>query len=234
MREIALFVEDHAHHEVLKALIGRLAREHGIEVKLDPRNVRRGHGAVIRELKQYLRDLYRGRGTYPDLVVVATDANCGGLNSRLREITEVTQMVPARVVCAIPDPHIERWLLVDSSAFKSVFGRGCTAPGQKCERARAEEFQAAGAQDFLARKAAAEFFEDFGVAQESVERAERLAVLALPLGRKTRQGRLGRPALHGCAGAGRVAGHKGVEDRQVLVGPLRLAGSPERVHGGGE
>ena len=136
MREIALFVEDHAHHEVLKALIGRLAREHGIEVKLDPRNVRRGHGAVIRELKQYLRDLYRGRGTYPDLVVVATDANCGGLNSRLREITEVTQMVPARVVCAIPDPHIERWLLVDSSAFKSVFGRGCTAPGQKCERAR--------------------------------------------------------------------------------------------------
>jgi hypothetical protein len=136
MVEIALFVEDHAHHEVLKAFIGRFAREHGVEIKLDPRNVRRGYGAVIHELKQYLRDLYRGRGNYPDLVVVATDANCGGLNSRLREISEVTQRVPARVVCAVPDPHIERWLLVDSSAFKAVFGRGCTAPDRKCDKSR--------------------------------------------------------------------------------------------------
>lgn len=41
-----------------------------------------------------------------------------------------------RTVCAVPDPHIERWLLVDSAAFKTVFGRGCDAPDQKCERAR--------------------------------------------------------------------------------------------------
>ena len=27
-------------------------------------------------------------------------------------------------------------MLVDSSAFKTVFGRGCNAPDQKCERAR--------------------------------------------------------------------------------------------------
>jgi len=136
MREIALFVEDHAHQEVLSALVRRLAREHGVAIKLDPRNVRRGHGAVIRELKQFLRDLYRGRGEYPDLIIVASDANCAGMKGRLREITEVTQKVPARVVCAVPDPHIERWLLVDSSAFKRVFDRGCAAPDQKCERAR--------------------------------------------------------------------------------------------------
>ena len=37
---------------------------------------------------------------------------------------------------AVPDPHIERWLLVDSGAFKKVFGRGCNAPDHKCERAR--------------------------------------------------------------------------------------------------
>ena len=35
---------------------------------------------------------------------------------------------------AIPDPHIERWLLLDSSAFKKVMGKGCSAPVQKCER----------------------------------------------------------------------------------------------------
>ena len=37
---------------------------------------------------------------------------------------------------AIPDPHIERWLLLDSAAFKAVLGRGCDVPQQKCERRR--------------------------------------------------------------------------------------------------
>lgn len=69
-------------------------------------------------------------------MVVATDANCQGQNSRIKQICEVTQRVPVRTVCAVPDPHIERWLLVDSSAFRAVFGRGCDAPDRKCERAR--------------------------------------------------------------------------------------------------
>ncbi|WP_343424443.1 hypothetical protein [Candidatus Amarolinea dominans] len=81
MREITLFVEDHAHYEFLNALIQRLAREHSQVITLDWRNVRRGHNAVIHELKQFLRDLARGRGGYPDLVVVATDANCRGIGA---------------------------------------------------------------------------------------------------------------------------------------------------------
>lgn len=39
-------------------------------------------------------------------------------------------------VCAVPDPHIERWLLLDSAAFKEVLGKGCPAPDQRCERDR--------------------------------------------------------------------------------------------------
>ncbi len=39
-------------------------------------------------------------------------------------------------VCAIPDPHIERWLLIGSAAFKAVLGKGCAAPDYKCERDR--------------------------------------------------------------------------------------------------
>lgn len=136
MREIALFVEDYAHYVFLQALIERLAREHGQVIKLDWRNVRRGHGAVIQELKQFLRDLVRGYGGYQDLIVVATDANCKGIAQRVKEIREVTDATTARVICAVPDPHIERWLLVDSAAFKAVLGRGCAAPDQKCERTR--------------------------------------------------------------------------------------------------
>ena len=69
-------------------------------------------------------------------MIVATDANCKGRAEKLREITEITGKVTARVICAIPNPHIERWLLLDSAAFKSVFDRGCDVPDQKCERRR--------------------------------------------------------------------------------------------------
>lgn len=136
MHEIAVFVEDFAHEQFLSTLIHRLAEEFEISVKLEWRNTRRGHGAVVRELKLFLRDLQLGRGGFPDLVVVATDANCKGFNERRNEMTDSLGKVSARIIYAIPDPHIERWLLLDSAAFKMVFGRGCDAPDQKCERAR--------------------------------------------------------------------------------------------------
>ncbi len=41
-----------------------------------------------------------------------------------------------QVVLAVPDPHIERWLLLDSAAFKAVLGKGCEAPDFKCDRDR--------------------------------------------------------------------------------------------------
>ena len=46
MREIALFGEDHAHQQIVGALVERLAREHGIGVRLDWRNAVGGHGRV--------------------------------------------------------------------------------------------------------------------------------------------------------------------------------------------
>ncbi len=136
MREIAFFVEDFAHREFLKALVQRLADGYGIEIAMNWRNARRGHGAVITELKQFLRDLQRGQVVLPDLLVVGTDANCKGMAERLRQITDLTNHVGVPTVCAVPDPHIERWLLVDSSAFKQALGKGCDAPDQKCERSR--------------------------------------------------------------------------------------------------
>jgi len=136
MRRVALFVEDSAHQRFLGALLQRLADEMDIDIKLDWRNARRGHGAVIKEFRQFLNDLQRQPGGYPDLIVAATDANCKGLRARTRALGDVTGKINLRIIFAVPDPHIERWLLVDSGAFKQVFGRGCDAPDQKCERAR--------------------------------------------------------------------------------------------------
>ena len=134
MREIALFVEDYAHRQVIGALVRRIAEEYNIPIRLDWRNAVGGHGKVIAELDDYLRDLNRQRSPRPDLIVVATDANCKGLNKRINEI--VSQDAPAPMILAIPDPHIERWLLLDGAAFRAVFGRGCDAPDQKCARDR--------------------------------------------------------------------------------------------------
>ena len=132
MREIALFVEDDAHRKVIETLVYRIAGEYGVRVQLDWRNVIGGYGRVIAELDDYLRDLKRQGTPWPDLLVVATDANCKGLNERAREIGGRDDVVP--VVLALPDPHIERWLLLDGAAFKAVLGRGCDAPDLKCDR----------------------------------------------------------------------------------------------------
>lgn len=134
MREIALFVEDYAHRQVIGALVQRIAEECEIAIHLDWRNAVRGHGKVIAELNDYMRDLRRQGGPWPDLIVVATDANCKGINERTREIGGRDE--PAPMILAIPDPHIERWLLLDGAAFKTVFGKGCDAPDQKCDRDR--------------------------------------------------------------------------------------------------
>lgn len=90
---------------------------------------------MLTELGQFLDDL-AAQHEKPDLLVIATDANCKGLAKRSREILDGSPTPSIRTVIAIPDPHIERWLLLDGAAFKAVFGRGCQAPDQKCERDR--------------------------------------------------------------------------------------------------
>ena len=173
MREIALFVEDYAHRQVIGALVQRIAEESDVSIQLDWRNVVGGHGKVIAELKDYMRDLRRQGGPWPDLIVVATDANCKGINERTREIGGRDE--PAPMILAIPDPHIERWLLLDGAAFKTVFGKGCAAPDQKCDRDRykqrlIEAIHATGTTPILG---GIEYAEDI-VQQININRAERV------------------------------------------------------------
>lgn len=134
MREVAIFVEDYAHEQVIGTLVKRIAAECNIRVRLDWRNAVRGHGEVVAQLRNYLRDLRHQGGPWPDLIIIAADANCKGLNERGREMSVAD--APAPMLLAIPDPHIERWLLLDGAAFKAVFGTGCEAPDQKCDRGR--------------------------------------------------------------------------------------------------
>jgi hypothetical protein len=136
MRRIILFVEDFGHQEVITTLIECLARDRRVEAAIRPYSVRGGHGQAISEHARFVKDVKASREVWPDLLVVAIDANCQGYNRCRRQVEEKLGETPFKLVTAIPDPHIERWLLLDSSAFKTVLGRGCAAPDRKCDRNR--------------------------------------------------------------------------------------------------
>jgi hypothetical protein len=136
MRDVALFVEDFAHENFLKAIVQRLGDDHRIKIAFQPYSVRGGAAKVVSELRQFIRDLDAGRRALPDLLIVGRDANCQGYLKRRQELEPAAGQCGCQVVYAIPDPHIERWLLLDSAAFRSVLGKGCDAPRQKCERKR--------------------------------------------------------------------------------------------------
>lgn len=137
MREVALFVEDDAHRQIIGPLVKRIAEEQRVAIRLHWRTAVRGHGRVVQELRDYLRDLERmGATVFPHLIIIATDANCTGLNHRAQQLRQHTQDASPPVVPAIPDPHVERWLLLDGAAFKTAVGQGCSAPDQKCDRNR--------------------------------------------------------------------------------------------------
>lgn len=89
------------------------------------------------EFGQFLRDLRNDRQELPDRILVARDANCKSYNVRRQELAEVVSAYPDfqyLVVYAIPEPHIERWMLTDPEAFRAIFGRGCTLPSLRCEK----------------------------------------------------------------------------------------------------
>jgi hypothetical protein len=137
MREVSLFGEDTAHEAVLTALLQRLSREYGIQLRVHPLSATGGVARLHHNFQSYLADVNKGKIFTPDLIVVATDGNCKGYTERRQEMHKVIQSHPALedvVVYAIPDPHIERWLLADAAAFAAVLGRGCNLPQHKCEK----------------------------------------------------------------------------------------------------
>jgi hypothetical protein len=154
MPDVLVFGEDYGHEVILRTLLDRLAIERGIAVEVQVRSATGGHARVLRELLDFTIELRAGRVPLPDVFVVARDANCLGYADRVKELAAAVQEYQGLVVMAVPDPHVERWLLIDSRAFKHVLGQGCQAPDQKCDRDRYkrlldEAVRAAGVEPLL-------------------------------------------------------------------------------------
>ena len=137
MPEVAVFCEDSFHEKFIDALYRRFERDYQLNVSTRFLSAAGGLPRMQKEFARFLRDLSRDRRPYPDLVVAVVDANCVGRAKRQAHLASELSHFPQfeqLVHYAIPDPHIERWMLVDPEAFRQVFGLGCTLPGVKCAK----------------------------------------------------------------------------------------------------
>ena len=137
MPNIVLFAEDTFHEDFLTVLVHRLSEEYEVQVSVRPYSVRGGITRMHYEFGVFLRDLGNDKEPLPDAILAATDANCAGYVDRKAILEKVARRFPQfeyLMVYAIPDPHIERWMMLDANAFRAVFGRGCNLPALKCER----------------------------------------------------------------------------------------------------
>ena len=126
----SVFVEDAAHASFVVGVLERVALTLGVSIDVNVRNAVGGHGAVVGSLRRYVRDVARGRDTFAEVLVVAIDGNCQGSHRVKRAIREVAQreVYAGLVVCAVPNPHIELWYLLDGIAVNTVIVVGGASP----------------------------------------------------------------------------------------------------------
>ena len=132
-----LFVEDVAHRRLLESLIERVAREENSTVRCRIRSAQGGHPRAINEFKLYQQSLEKNdlKLASPDLLVVAIDSNCSTLSKKRREIESATKAEYQHLlVCACPDPHIERWYMADLDSFYRIIGYRPALGRVKCQR----------------------------------------------------------------------------------------------------
>jgi hypothetical protein len=136
---ISVIYEDYGHEQFVGAIIDRLIHESGIRNRIiekrTPEYGAGGYGGAKESLKKYLKALNRDEAGIPDIIIFSADSNCK-YSMRQSEMDKIVknESYDNLVIMALVEQHIERWMLVDSSAFKSVFGKGCFAPGKKCEK----------------------------------------------------------------------------------------------------
>lgn len=133
---VYIIAEDAAQESVTRALLRRISREEGVRVSVSIA-IKGGYGGVLTEIKGFQRALEQlaiPAGS-PDLLLVLGDANCHNFQERKSDIISAinTNIFPFLVI-GCPDPHVEKWLLIDQHALRSLFGVSTNISLDKCIR----------------------------------------------------------------------------------------------------
>lgn len=138
---ILYFLEDRAQESFIKAIVRKIAEEAGIPNENLIHDIRssRGGSMVINEFKKFIKDTMKIGITEADFLVTAVDGNCRGYIERTKELSKCVKAghpLSEKIVYAVPDPHIERWYIMDQRAFKDGVGlnKAPALPSYKCDR----------------------------------------------------------------------------------------------------
>jgi len=118
---------------MISALVWRIASEEGLhprQVVIETRNGTGGVAAAFGALETYVRDVQRGDEARPDILVVVVDSDCDGPGSRRAAVDARVAGIATGLPCiavGTPDPHIERWYVLDAAALKAALGKGPAA-----------------------------------------------------------------------------------------------------------
>lgn len=139
-RKIIYFLEDAAQEAFIPPLVERIIIEEGKSLKDFEIDVLcSSGGGSIKAYKKYLKDTRKNPSLHADVLIVGSDGNCKGFNERRKQLEKVAEHAKYPcIITAIPDPHIERWYLLDSSALSSAVGERIDAapPTVKCDKNR--------------------------------------------------------------------------------------------------
>jgi hypothetical protein len=93
-------------------------------------------GKSISALKAYLRDAKKRGASPSDCVVIGSDANCKGFAKKREMLKSEAADLSLSLITVIPDPHIERWYLIDAQALSTAVGETLQphTPPYKCDK----------------------------------------------------------------------------------------------------
>jgi len=136
--KIIFFLEDSAQEVFICAMVERLIQDEGKNLRdYDLRVLSSRGGGSIRAYKDFLGQVKKRKYLDADVLIVGSDGNCNGFAKRKQQLMDASQSIPYPVVIsAVPDPHIERWYLLDSQALAEAAGVPVqvVSPTVKCDK----------------------------------------------------------------------------------------------------
>jgi hypothetical protein len=125
---------------MIRGLVNRIATEKGFSGNLYLLQTISARGSRVQDrFAEFVQQATSNPGLF-DLLIVAHDGNCMGSVEREEELRKKVEKymkaLRGKLIFAIPNPHIERWYLLDKRAFSRSTGiRGePKVPTYKCRR----------------------------------------------------------------------------------------------------
>lgn len=138
--KVIYFLEDKAHEGFIKSVVEKIALLENPTNIVESRILSGRKGSkILKDFHAFMRDIEKTNNTSFDFIVITVDGNCKGSIEKIRELQRrIRQTNPYKdkVVYAVPDPHIEKWYIMDQHAFKHALNLNNppALPAYKCAR----------------------------------------------------------------------------------------------------